>query len=149
MKKSHKLIVALIFIITILLIIFLSKDFIIRKYFISILENVDYDEYILELSINGKKSAIYYYTPEYVMERHYDDNEQLNKDIIIKPYFQSTAYHYFFQTDETILTPEDISFIKPTHINNDHLLSFLDLNVEADKKTFTDKDDYYFLGAPY
>ena len=65
MKKSHKLIVALIFLIIILLIIFLSKDFIIRKYFISKLENVDYDEYILELSINGKPSAIYYYTPEY------------------------------------------------------------------------------------
>lgn len=136
MKKSHKVIVALIFIITILLIIFLSKDFIIRKYFISLLENVDYDEYILEVSINGKKSAIYYYTPEYVMERNYDNDSKLNDCIITKNYFQNMEYYYFIERNETISTPTDTKFIKPLNINNDNLLTFLNQNFENDKKTF-------------
>ena len=135
MKKSHKLIVALIFLIIILLIIFLSKDFIIRKYFISKLENVDYDEYILELSINEKPSRIYYYTPESVMERHYNNDGNLKDFIIVNNFIENSQYYYYLNDNEITQGNVEFHFSDLNTINNHTLLNLLNKNYNNIKNT--------------
>ena len=125
MTKSRKIVVALIVAITALLLIFFLKDYIIRKYFISKLENVDYDEYILELSLNNKKSAIYYYTPEFVMECTYNDSGELSDCIITKDYVRDMEHYYYTTNNETISIPIDLKSNRPQYINNEILLDLL------------------------
>lgn len=136
MTKLRKIVAPLIVIIIVLLIIFLSKDYIIRKYFIWKLENVDYDEYILEISLNNKKSAIHYYTPEFVMERAYNDSGELDNCIITKDYIKDMEHYYYIDTNEIFYTYGNTKFSKPSNVNNKTLLNFLKNENEYSKISF-------------
>lgn len=127
MNKFKKLIIAIIFIIISLVILF-GKDFIIRQYFIYKVENVDYDEYILTTSYNGKKRDISYYSDDVQIFRTYD-NDKLGDIITVYDYKKGMAYEYDIINKNT---KRDINnFVKPTNLNNHNLLSLLNNTEDA------------------
>ena len=76
--NKKKIFVICFLIIIIALIVFLSKDFIIRKMFISKLENVTYDEYIVSFVSNDINMRTYYYKRnDKYMTTNYNINNEL------------------------------------------------------------------------
>lgn len=123
MKKMNKLIIVIICIIMIGLIIFFCKDFIIRQYFIAKIENVDYDEYILTTSYNGKKSDINYYFDDVRMFREYNENEKLENIITVYDYKKGMTYEYDIVNNTT--SKDKNNFTRTININNSDLLLLL------------------------
>ena len=107
------------------LIVFLTKDFVVRHDFITKVQLVDYEDYILTMSCNNKKVATYYYTSDFVAERTYDENGELEKSITIQDYIKNTNYKYNLETNETFTTTNNSNTTRPANINNDILLNFL------------------------
>ena len=71
------------------LIVFLTKDLVVRHDFMTKVQLVDYEDYILTMSCNNKKVATYYYTSDFVAERTYDKNGELEKSITIQDYIKN------------------------------------------------------------
>lgn len=123
MKKLHKIIIFLFFIIVITAIIFFIKDFVIRQYFINKLKNHNYNEYILYTNCNNKKVSISYYTTNYMYQREYNENGELSNKIIIYDYDKNIAYAYDLTNCTTTNIPFDFS--KALNLNNNRLLDLL------------------------
>lgn len=134
MKIFKRIIIILISIIIIFLLIFLTRDAVIRHDFITKIQLVNYTEYILTLSVNNKKSAIYYYTPDFVAMRKYDDNNELNSQITVFDYEKCIEYHYNMDTNE--ITTSALTSARDTHVNNTTLLNLLKHGNIYDKKSF-------------
>lgn len=132
MKKKKNLIVVIILIIILSLIILFGKDFIIRQYFIYKIENVDYDEYILTTSLNGKKFDISYYSGDIHIFRKYDKNGNLNNVMKIYDYDKNISYEYNI-TNKTYIKNKS-NFCEIENMNNFNLLSLL--KNEEEKRKF-------------
>lgn len=132
MKKKKNLIVVIILIIILSLIILFGKDFIIRQYFIYKIENVDYDEYILTTSLNGKKLDISYYSGDIHIFRTYDNDEILENIIKIYDYDKNISYEYNIINRTYIKNKSNFSKIE--NMNNFNLLSLL--KNEEEKRKF-------------
>lgn len=117
MKKKKNLIVVIILIIILSLIILFGKNFIMRQYFIYKIENVDYDEYILTTSLNGKKTNISYYSDDIHIFRKYDKNISYEYNITNKTYIKNKS-----------------NFCEIENMNNFNLLSLL--KNEEEKRKF-------------
>jgi len=131
MKKKKNLIVVIILIIILSLIILFGKDFIIRQYFIYKIENVDYDEYILTTSLNGKKFDISYYSGDIHIFRSYNDKEDLEDIIKVYDYDKNILYEYNIKNNT--YERNKSNFIKTTTLNNSDLLIALK-NVDTNRK---------------
>lgn len=118
-----KLIIVIILIVILSVIIFFSKDFIIRQYFIYKIENVDYDEYILSCTYNGRKYEISYYSNDIRIFRTYDDNEKIDDIITVYDYKKSIAYEY--DIINKVLVKDKNNFTRTVNLNNFNLLSLL------------------------
>lgn len=123
-----KLIIVIILIVILSVIIFFSKDFIIRQYFIYKIENVDYDEYILTTSYNGKKRYISYNSEDFRIVREYDENEKLKDTMDIYSYEKGISYEY--NVKNNIYAIDKNNFTRITNINNMNLLLLLKNNEE-------------------
>lgn len=110
------------------LIIFFFKDYIIRQFFISKIEYVDYDEYILTQYENGKKKQITYVGADFMIRREYDKNEELT-DCTYEYYFDKSLQ---IQDDNEIENVDKIGVVdvRPCNVNNDYLMKLL----KSDKK---------------
>lgn len=135
MNKMKKIIIAIMVIIIICLITFFSKDFIIRQYFIAKIENVDYDEYILTTSYNGKKKEIAYYTDDFCILRYYDESENLENKVTVYDYNKGMEYHYNFLLSDTEVSKAYSNYVKPRNINSDNILMCLK-NDEHNQRKF-------------
>jgi len=128
MSKFKKLIIVVIFIAIICLIIFFSKDYIIRQYFINKIKSVDYDEYILTTSYNGKKKEIKYYTEDACYSREYDENENLRNLIIVTDYTKEIQYEYNV-IDKSLVPLKIVSLAeRPLSVNNNVLIQYFNHN---------------------
>lgn len=125
MNKLKKIIVVIIYVVIICLIILFSKDYIIRQYFIRKIESVDYDEYIITTSYNGKKKEIAYYTDDFGMVRTYDENEILRDTIMIYDYTKNVQYEYFITEGRKEIVKSQNDFNSFLNLNNYRLLNFL------------------------
>lgn len=126
-----KLIIVIILIVILSVIIFFSKDFIIRQYFIYKIENVDYDEYILTTSYNGKKSETNYHSENYDIFRKYDKDGKLEDIVKVYDYEKNIAYEYSIKDNNYVRNEND--FIRTLNINNSDLLSLLK-NYDTNRK---------------
>lgn len=131
MKKKKNLIVVIILIIILSLIILFGKNFIMRQYFIYKIENVDYDEYILTTSLNGKKFDISYYSGDIHIFRSYNDKEDLEDIIKVYDYDKNILYEYNIKNNT--YERNKSNFIKTTTLNNSDLLIALK-NVDTNRK---------------
>ena len=132
MKKKKNLIVVIILIIILSLIILFGKNFIMRQYFIYKIENVDYDEYILTTSLNGKKTNISYYSDDIHIFRKYDKNGNLNNVMKIYDYDKNISYEYTINNKN--YSKNKSNFCEIENMNNFNLLSLL--KNEEEKKKF-------------
>lgn len=114
-----KLFVVLIMI----LVIYFAKDFMLRKYFIDKIEYVDYDNYILEYSYNGKKVDISYVGYNFTYVREYDKNENLKDYIIVYNYGKSIKYKYDLLLRKIV--NEEFDDIRLPNLDNRYLLTLL------------------------
>lgn len=118
------------------LIVFLTKDLVIRHDFMTKIHSVDYEDYILTMSYNNKKVATYYYTSDFVAERTYSENGELENSITIQDYIKNTNYTYNLETNETFTNTKNYNTNRPTNVNNDTLLNFLNNANKYDSKNF-------------
>lgn len=101
MKASKKLIIVALCLLVIFLIIFILKDFIIRQYFTKKIENVNFDEYILNYKINNEEIAIYYYkNNDKYIERRYENGELSNYQYVTDVK-NKKVYTYNIENKET------------------------------------------------
>lgn len=118
------------------LIVFFTKDLVIRHDFMTKLLLVDYEDYILTQYCNNKKIAIYYYTSDFVAERNYDENGQLQNSMSLQDYIKNTSYKYNLDTNETFISTHNSDETRPGHLNNATLLSFLKETNPYDPRKF-------------
>lgn len=131
MKEMKKLIIVIILIVILSVIIFFSKDFIIRQYFIYKIENVDYDEYILTTSYNGKKSEIKYYSENYDISRKCTKDGELEDIVVVNDYKKTISYEYNIKDNNYVKNEND--FLQTRNLNNINLLSLLN-NTEENRR---------------
>lgn len=138
MKNLKTIIIILILVIFVGLCIYLARDFFNRHDFLTQMQLVDYDEYILTFSINNKKTAIYYSTHDFVAMREYNDSGELNNHIIIYNYDQCLKYDYDIDTEETSISP--LPTTRDTHVNNQDVLNLLKNGNIFNKQKFEYKE---------
>lgn len=134
MNKFKKLIIVIIFIAIIGLIIFFLKDYIIKQYFINKIKNVDYDEYIITTSYNGKKQEIEYYTEDACYTILYDENEKLSNLIIVRDYTKDVQYQYNVFDKSIIPFKKSSMAERPLEVNNNVLIHYFNHNKHFEYK---------------
>lgn len=128
--------------------LFIFRDFIIRQYFISKIEYVDYDEYILIDYLNGKKNKASYVGADFKIVIGYDENEEI-ENIVKYDYDKMFQYQYNFLENgfDKMANNED----RPINVNNEFLLELL-----RDNRKFkfmgnidTNNQKYYVLNFTF
>lgn len=123
----------LIIVVIICLSLFIFRDFIIRQYFISKIEYVDYDEYILIDYLNGKKNKASYVGADFMIVLDYDLNGEKVEIVSITDYDKILQHQYNLLTDETDITANNEN--RPMNLNNDRLLELLKSNAKFKVKS--------------
>lgn len=112
----------LIIVAIICLSLFIFRDFIIRQYFISKIEYVDYDEYILIDYLNGKKNKASYVGADSMVVLEYDLDENI-ECVFTYDYDKRTRYEY--NLEEYDINKDGNNGNRPINLNNEHLLDLL------------------------
>lgn len=102
--------------------LFIFRDFIIRQYFISKIEYVDYDEYILIDYLNGKKNKASYVGADFMIVLGYNEKEEV-ECVWIYDYDKKVKCEYNLATDESDRTSNNEN--RPMNLNNEQLLVLL------------------------
>ncbi len=118
----------LIIIVIICLILFIFRNSIIRQYFISKIEYVDYDEYILIDYLNGKKNKASYVGADFMVVLEYDLEGEKVENVTIYDYDKMTEYQHNFATEEIDRKANNEN--RPISLNNDRLLELLKSNAK-------------------
>lgn len=113
----------LIIIVIICLILFIFRNSIIRQYFISKIEYVDYDEYILIDYLNGKKNKASYVGADFMVVLEYDLEGEKVENVTIYDYDKMTEHQQNFATEENDRKANNEN--RPISLNNDYLLELL------------------------
>ncbi len=121
MKK--KLVVVLIICLSLLI----FHNFLIRQYFISKIEYVDYDEYILLDYLNGKKNKASYVGADFMIVIGYNAEEKI-ECVWTYDYDKRIEYQYNMQEDDLkkVGNNED----RPINLNNGQLTALLKNNTK-------------------
>lgn len=122
----------LIIVVIICLSLFIFRDFIIRQYFISKIEYVDYDEYILIDYLNGKKNKASYVGADFMIVLGYNEKEDV-ECVWIYDYDKKVKCEYNLATDESDRTANNEN--RPMNLNNDRLLELLKSNAKFKVKS--------------
>ncbi|MCX4303356.1 MAG: hypothetical protein OSJ66_05065 [Clostridia bacterium] len=134
--NKKKVFIICFLIIIIALIVFLSKDFIIRKMFISKLENVTYDEYIVSFVSNDINMGTYYYKRnDKYMTRNYNSNNELYNFIEVTDIKNKKSYTYYCDTKE-IDNEKVCEIIEPSLGWNENVLDMLKNENQQEKLSF-------------
>ncbi len=112
----------LIIIVIICLSLFIFRNSIIRQYFISKIEYVDYDEYILIDYLNGKKNKASYVGADFMVVLGYNEKEEV-ESVWVYDYDKKVKCEYNLVTGETDRTANNEN--RPISLNNDYLLELL------------------------
>lgn len=112
----------LIIVVIICLSLFIFRDFMIRQYFISKVEYVDYDEYILIDYLNGKKNKASYVGADSMVVLEYDLDENI-ECVFTYDYDKRTRYEY--NLEEYDINKDGNNGNRPINLNNEHLLDLL------------------------
>lgn len=113
----------LIIVVIICLSLFIFRDFIIRQYFISKIEYVDYDEYILIDYLNGKKNKASYVGANFMIVLEYDLEGEEVEGITKYDYSKRIQYQYNLLTDKQKQKGNNED--RPINLNNERLLGLL------------------------
>lgn len=125
------------FTLILLLTIFFSKDFIFRRVFISKLENVNFEEYIVTfISNNQKKETYYCKSKDKYISRGYDENNELYNFEYVTDVKNKKSYTYDFDT-EKIDNEKEIEKAEPVFSWNEDVLKML--KNEDSKQSFSFK----------
>lgn len=122
----------LIIVVIICLSLFIFRDFIIRQYFISKIEYVDYDEYILIDYLNGKKNKASYVGADFMIVLGYNEKEEV-EHIVEYDYDKMLQYQSNLATGEVDRTANNEN--RPMNLNNDRLLELLKSNAKFKVKS--------------
>lgn len=122
----------LIIVVIICLSLFIFRDFIIRQYFISKIEYVDYDEYILIDYLNGKKNKASYIGADFMIVLGYNEKEEV-EHIVEYDYDKMLQYQSNLATGEVDRTANNEN--RPMNLDNDRLLELLKSNAKFKVKS--------------
>lgn len=123
----------LIIVVIICLSLFIFRDFIIRQYFISKIEYVDYDEYILIDYLNGKKNKASYVGADFMTVLEYDLEGKEIENVTVYDYNKMTEHQQNLSTDEADRKANNEN--RPMNLNNDCLLELLKSNAKFKVKS--------------
>lgn len=128
----------LIIVVIICLSLFIFRDFIIRQYFISKIEYVDYDEYILIDYLNGKKNKASYIGADFMIVLGYNEKEEV-EHIVEYDYDKMLQYQSNLATGEVDRTANNEN--RPMNLDNDRLLELLKSNAKFKVKSLEKKNN--------
>lgn len=128
----------LIIVVIICLSLFIFRDFIIRQYFISKIEYVDYDEYILIDYLNGKKNKASYVGADFMIVLEYDLENEVVENVTAYNYNKMTEHQYNLleHSGDKAGNNED----RPLNLNNERLLGLLRSRVKLKYDEINDID---------
>lgn len=129
----------LIIVVIICLSLFIFRDFIIRQYFISKIEYVDYDEYILIDYLNGKKNKASYVGADFMIVLEYDLEGKEIENVTVYDYNKMTEHQQNLSTDEADRKANNEN--RPMNLNNDCLLELLKSNAKFKYKSIETVDN--------
>lgn len=112
----------LIIIVIICLSLFIFRNSIIRQYFISKIEYVDYDEYILIDYLNGKKNKASYVGADFMVVLGYNEKEEV-EHIVEYDYNKMLQHQYNVLEDGG--DKDGNNGDRPLNLNNEHILDLL------------------------
>lgn len=112
----------LIIIVIICLSLFIFRNSIIRQYFISKIEYVDYDEYILIDYLNGKKNKASYVGADFMVVLGYNEKEEV--EYIWKYDYDKRLKHQYNSLEDDG-DKDGNNENRPQNLNNEHILDLL------------------------
>ncbi len=127
----------LIIIVIICLSLFIFRNSIIRQYFISKIEYVDYDEYILIDYLNGKKNKASYVGADFMVVLGYNEKEEV--EYIWKYDYNKMLQHQNNLVDN-ITDKNANNGDRPINLNNERLLGLLRSRTKLEYKGINNID---------
>lgn len=127
----------LIIVVIICLMLFLFRDYIIKYYFISKIEYVDYDEYILIDYLNGKKNKATYVGADSMVVLGYNEKEEV-ECVWTYDYNKKMFYQYNLKTGNVDKNANNEDRLM--NLNNEYLIKLLKSNTKFNYKGIKEID---------